>query len=257
MVYSRSRSYLRVIPHLSRQSQHRLYSTAIRMEVQPLKHIVIASPTTAPILEKYGLDYCCSGNQTLKEACESKNLPLQQVLKEIQNRIEMQKQSNEDDKKFIDYTTRELVQHIVEQHHKYLREQIPSLQPLMVKVARVHGQNHPELIPLRDIVQYTTDDLLEHIDKEEQEAFGDILQNKEWNEDALKEWIKGLEKEHVETGNAFRQMEELTNGFTIPSDACTSYRNLFLRLQDFIRDMHVHVHKENYILFPKLLKEMK
>jgi regulator of cell morphogenesis and NO signaling len=47
------------------------------------------------------------------------------------------------------------------------------------------------------------------------------------------------------------QIRGLTNGYALPADACTTYRICLQELQEFEQDLHVHVHLENNLLFPK------
>jgi regulator of cell morphogenesis and NO signaling len=41
------------------------------------------APESAKIFEKLGLDYCCKGNRTLKEACDQKKLNVAEVLETL------------------------------------------------------------------------------------------------------------------------------------------------------------------------------
>ena len=43
----------------------------------------------------------------------------------------------------------DLVAHIKNTHHKYTREEMARLVPLLEKVCSVHGKNHPELQQVR------------------------------------------------------------------------------------------------------------
>ena len=47
------------------------------------------------------------------------------------------------------------------------------------------------------------------------------------------------------------QISELSNNYTPPADACTTYRILYQNLEGFEKDLHKHVHLENNILFKK------
>jgi regulator of cell morphogenesis and NO signaling len=46
----------------------------------------------------------------------------------------------------------------------------------------------------------------------------------------------------------------LTNHYEIPADACNTYRVALKLLEQFEDDLHIHVHLENNILYPKALK---
>ena len=44
---------------------------------------------------------------------------------------------------------------------------------------------------------------------------------------------------------------ELTDGYEVPADGCTTYSVCLRELDAFEKDLHAHVHLENNILFPK------
>ena len=54
------------------------------VEQQSLAGIVLDRHEVIPVLEKYGLDYCCRGKKTLSEACAEKNISLSSVKEEMQ-----------------------------------------------------------------------------------------------------------------------------------------------------------------------------
>lgn len=66
--------------------------------------------------------------------------------------------------------------------------------------------------------------------------------------------ISMMEDEHDAAGKIFRNIASLTNGYTPPEDACNTYRVTFSMLDEFEKDLHLHIHLENNILFPKALK---
>ncbi len=45
--------------------------------------LVTERPRRAHVLERYGIDYCCDGKRTLKDACAAKTLDLDEVLNEL------------------------------------------------------------------------------------------------------------------------------------------------------------------------------
>ena len=60
-----------------------------------------------------------------------------------------------------------------------------------------------------------------------------------------------MESEHSAEGDRFRSIETLSNNYTPPEDACNTYRVTFAMLKEFQDDLHLHIHLENNILFPK------
>lgn len=213
------------------------------MKQTPLKDLVIKNPTKlSTILEAHKLDFCCGGNKTLEEACKEQKLNVDAIVEEINTALA----SNNKDFALDNLSIHELVDHIVSTHHKYLRDTIPPLQALMAKVHRVHGKNHAELAELNAVVTVLTSELLTHLDKEE-EDFENMKQGK----------INDLEREHEHHGENMAKIASLTNNFTPPKDACMAYKSLYGTLNELVADVHKHVHKENYVLFPMLLAKQQ
>ncbi len=63
-----------------------------------------------------------------------------------------------------------------------------------------------------------------------------------------------MEREHESAKKVLKEIEELSNKYTPPLSACNTYRALYNSLEEFQDDLHIHIHLENNILFPKVLK---
>ena len=59
--------------------------------------------------------------------------------------------------------------------------------------------------------------------------------------------------EHENEGERFRKIAALTNNYTPAADACNTYKVTFSLLKEFEEDLHLHIHLENNILFPKAI----
>eukprot|EP00825_Cyclidium_porcatum_P046810 TRINITY_DN7460_c0_g1_i2.p1 TRINITY_DN7460_c0_g1~~TRINITY_DN7460_c0_g1_i2.p1 ORF type:complete len:175 (-),score=20.00 TRINITY_DN7460_c0_g1_i2:270-794(-) len=66
--------------------------------------------------------------------------------------------------------------------------------------------------------------------------------------------ISVMEQEHETAGIILKQLDKLSNGYTAPEDACNTFRVLYGKLKAFEDDLHVHIHLENNILFPKAIE---
>jgi regulator of cell morphogenesis and NO signaling len=66
-----------------------------------------------------------------------------------------------------------------------------------------------------------------------------------------------MEDEHEHAGSLLEKIRLLSNNYTPPADACTTYRLCFAALQTLETDLHQHVHLENNILFPKAINLFK
>lgn len=224
----------------------------LTLSQKPVGEIVAEDYRTAQVLRSYGLDFCCGGGRTLEKACTSKKIELEQVVAEIEALDLMDNTEDNYNEWSLDFLT----DYIVNNHHSFVRKMLPEISFYAEKVARVHGERDPELYDILQNVQLLRSEMLGHLQKEEQELFPQIkeLVTQKKTGSVKSAIVEALEEEHDKAGDLMAKIEELTNGFNPPSNACASYRVLFQNLEGFQQDLHKHVHLENNILFPKTLK---
>lgn len=208
--------------------------------------LVLEQPGRARVFERFGIDYCCGGNTPLATACAERGLDVREVLAAL----DVEPAGAE-----VDWTTAtvaDLVAHIVDEHHAYLREELPLLRLLVDKVARAHGGRHPELGDVRSTFAAVADELEHHLGEEEQDVFPTCIALEAGTPAAeLAGPIGRMLHEHEQVADGLHRLRALTDGYEPPSDACNSYRSLLDRLRTLEEDTHRHVHEENNILFPR------
>jgi len=216
---------------------------------------------TAQVFKKLGIDFCCGGKKTLSEVCEKKGIDLQTVEAELQA---ISKEGQSSGQNFQNWNLDFLSDYIIHTHHNYVRESIPFLSEISQKVARVHGDHHPELVKVAEVFAGIGRDLSLHLMKEENILFpyikemvaakksGTSLPASHFG--AVANPINVMEMEHEGAGEDLSEIRNLTRNYQLPEDACTSYRILFQKLEEFEKDLFQHVHLENNILFPKVLQ---
>lgn len=198
---------------------------------------------TASVFKKYGIDFCCGGKKTISQACKEKGIDEKELLKELEQTKPEEKDANK-------MNVSDLIDYIVDKHHTYTREKIPEITQYAEKIAKVHGKNHPELIEVDKIFKKIGEELLSHLEKEEKVLFPHIK-----NSDKIVEGpIHAMEHEHEIIGEQLKKIREITNNYTLPENACNTYRVTFKLLEEFEEDVHKHIHLENNILFPKAVK---
>lgn len=237
---------------LNENSLRSEYSKDILNKDTKVGPLVAKMPGYASLFEQLGIDYCCKGNRTLGELCTEKNLDIAIVLDKLAKVSEASQTIAWDEAPL-----KELMRHIVVKHHDYLRGELPRISGLIEKVIAKHGDLHPELLELQKIFERLKTDLIKHLDEEEMVVFP-LIKNfiENGNTEALgklESSINSLDGEHLEAGAALEKMNGLTNGYTPPKGACTTYLVLLSSLAFLEKDMHEHVHKENHILFPSIL----
>jgi len=231
-----------------------------------VRELALENAAATRVFEKLGIDYCCGGNQSLVDACRAQNLSVDQVIDSLEMAEEgahaAQKNRNWQMEPLAD-----LIAHIKNTHHKFTREEMARLVPLMDKVCSVHGKNHPELEQVRASFQVLMQELTTHMMKEERVLFPYIVRMEEaviQKEPVLPSPFGSVQNpvsmmvhEHDSAGNALHAMREASCGYTAPGDACISYQTLYQALADFESDLHQHIHLENNILFPRAIEMEK
>jgi regulator of cell morphogenesis and NO signaling len=66
--------------------------------------------------------------------------------------------------------------------------------------------------------------------------------------------IYSMMKEHDSAGELMRRIRAASGAYKAPADACTSYQAAYQGLEEFEKDLHLHVHLENNILFPRAVE---
>ncbi len=224
--------------------------------------LVAERPMRARFFEKRNIDYCCGGRKLLSQVCQETDADLQTLLKALEQ-FDKENAEKTDESNWLDASIKELIDHIVSRHHEFLKQELPRAQHLAEKVARVHGKDHPELIRVHEAVGALSKDLENHLEKEETVLFPYCITLD--NADTLPEIHCGhvsnpiavMLREHEDAGDLLKEIRTLTQDFSLPEGACNSYRALFETLETLEQDIHEHVHKENNILFPNVLKQVE
>ena len=215
----------------------------------------------AEIFKKYGLDFCCGGKKTVKEACAEKGLDVTKIEQELQT---ADKNPTARPLPYGDWSLDFLADYIVNTHHSYVKKTLPDLRQYAVKVAGVHGSQHPELHRIAQLVEEINAELSAHLVKEEKVLFPYIKELVAATNDSqrlhaahfgsVQNPINMMEMEHELVGKNLEEIRAISNNYALPEDACASYNLLYRLLDEFEDDLHTHIHLENNILFPKALK---
>ncbi len=216
------------------------------------------NPNRARVFESLGIDYCCGGKVSLEQACRKRNLDVNTVLQQIEQSDQSGRSESLVDADAMTLT--ELADHIESTHHAYLKEELPRLDFMTEKVARVHGEHEPRLARTRQAFLALKAELEPHMMKEERILFPIIRELEQSNGPlqfhcgSVANPIRQMEHEHDQAGNALAILSESTDCYTPPEWACNTYRAMLDSLARLEADMHQHVHKENNVLFLKAIQ---
>lgn len=226
---------------------------------QAVGAVVAANYRTAEVFDRYGIEYCCGGHQTVGQACAEKGLDPHSLREEVVQAIESGGPAELYNQWALDF----LADYIVYQHHAYAKQMIPKIAAMVEAVVAVHAEEHPELHAIEANWRAVSGELVMHMQKEELMLFPYIrrlvyseqedTQPPQPKFGSAADLIQKMEDEHQSTGDQLEALETLSNGFTPPPDACNTFEMLYFCLKEFQAKTIEHVHLENNILFPKAI----
>ncbi|NLR57498.1 iron-sulfur cluster repair di-iron protein [Chitinophaga polysaccharea] len=219
--------------------------------------LVAADYRTAAVFKNRGIDFCCNGNRSIADACEKKHLDAGKLISDLQ---EVAAQTGSATADYNTWPLDLLADYIEKKHHRYVREKIMEIAPFLHKVRSVHGESHPELKEIEILFQESAEELTAHMHKEESVLFPFIRKMVAAGKMAVhapfgtvQHPIHAMMQEHENEGERFRRIAVLTNNYTPPEDACNTYRVTYSLLKEYEADLHLHIHLENNILFPRAI----
>jgi regulator of cell morphogenesis and NO signaling len=227
---------------------------------QTVRDIALENPTSIRVFEAFGIDYCCGGRKPLAEACAAKNISVDAVISALENGTASAAPVTKDWKA---QSLSALAAHIVNVHHAYVRRELPRLAELAGKVVNRHGDTKPELPQIQAKVAQISEELIEHLAKEEVVLFPYITKLERAKEEGtakphgcfgtVASPIAMMTQEHEAAGALLQEIRQLSGDYTPPVGACPTFHAFYSGLHEFEQDLHQHIHLENNILFPRAI----
>ncbi|HAV25682.1 MAG TPA: iron-sulfur cluster repair di-iron protein [Bacteroidetes bacterium] len=218
--------------------------------------VVATDFRTASVFKSHRIDFCCRGNRSIDDVCQTNGLNADSLVDELNNIAQLKDESTPN---FQTWDMDLLADYIEKKHHRYVEKRIPELKTYLNKIAKVHGERHPELLEIDDLFSASAYELLSHMQREETILFPYVrdlatqTNNEKPHFGTVRNPINVMMQEHDNEGVRFRKIAELSDNYDPPNDACTTYKVAFEMLKEFEEDLHAHIHLENNILFPKAI----
>lgn len=231
-----------------------------------VRDLVGRYPQTRAVFEEYGIDYCCGGDKCLADAAREHGIELPTLVDAVKTALPAATGTTEAaDKDWYAASLSELVGHIVEVHHGYMKAALPLLRSLVSTVLKVHGAHHGDVLRQVQALFAALDaELSTHLMKEEQVLFPYIVAAESRIRDgaakpsapfgSARNPISQMEREHESVGKVLAKLREVTGDYALPTDACPTFAAMYAELQRMEADLHQHIHLENNILFPRAIE---
>jgi regulator of cell morphogenesis and NO signaling len=220
--------------------------------------VALDFPHSIKILRRYDLDYCCHGSVSFAQACLQHHLDPEEILNEIQSELPIPE--GNPNHRFDMWDIAQLLDHIQQNHHEYIRMAVPKLRDFIDKIALNHSNEYPELSDIKHNFDILSEELLDHLPKEEEILFPAIrrlvARPLSTSFSPLTANILGpvslMESEHSNAGELLRLLRSLTNHYSAPAHSCPTFHAMYRLLEDFDNDLVQHIHLENNIVFQKI-----
>ncbi len=222
--------------------------------------IVADDYRAASVLTAHGIDFCCRGGRTIEEVCRKNNLDPAELTREIMEAVSRDADVGEE---YKNWTMTKLTEHIEQVHHRYVEAQIAVLKFYLSKLCKVHGDHHPELFEIAREFEECSEAMTVHMKKEELILFPFVRRMEKAKAEgaalpaaqfgSVNNPVEMMKEDHDAEGERFRRIEKLSNGYQNPPDGCATYSTAMNMLREFEQDLHMHIHLENNILFPRAI----
>jgi regulator of cell morphogenesis and NO signaling len=221
----------------------------------PVSDIATVHPEAISVFEEFGIEYCCRGDSSLRDTCISKAIAPTSMVEALQARDHIPTLPL-----WGNVPLSALCRYISERHHGYERGQLTLIRGLLDEVQRKHGVSHPEVFFIGELIEVAESGLFDHYHLEEDDLFRCIanLERDPYSLPATESnhittIVERILQEHHHTGTQLDLLREKTNNYRAPTDACSTFRSLWKALEELVRDIHMHVHLEHNILFPRVM----
>ncbi len=230
-------------------------------EQMTLADVVKLYPQTIPYLNELHLDYCCGGHDPIEKLAKEKKVDSAELLSTLNKIIEKSAStvtSTADDlERFRKLSVDEMLVDLENTHHVKERELMAQVEMYLNKILIVHYPAHgEELTRLHHKYSALKADLEEHFAKEERAIFPLMHQFPVPTVEDIKA-VKVLEDEHSNAGDVIKEIQAMTNNFTLPADACPTFAHTYALMQELLEDIFIHIFKENSITFPEYYEKLK
>ena len=208
---------------------------------QPIGQIAVELPGATAVFRRHKLDFCCGGQIALQEACERRQLSVDTVLAELEGLQRV-------DVDVAQQPVPEVIDHILQRYHAVHREQLPELIRMARRVEAVHRDNPDVPTGLADHLEAMEQELLDHMDKEENILFPLLRAG---GRGMAHNPIAVMRHEHTSHGEQLERLMALAHDTKPPAGACNTWRALYAGIAQLSDDLINHIHLENNLLFPQ------
>lgn len=156
------------------------------------------------------------------------------------------------------------VDFIIENHHHYVKKQLPFITELIDHVTKKHSKTYPALFDIQKLFLSFSDSFYKHIFRKEEELFTYIKKLHRLAEEgkqmsspyfgSIVELENQLSAEFNAVENDLSKLRQITHNFVPPDNSCTNHKRIYKLLKDLCHDTRQRIYLENNLIFPEALE---
>lgn len=227
-----------------------------QLQDKTLSEIVSEHNGAAAIFEKYHLDYCCKGDETLLTAIANAEIALSDLLTELELEITNESPDNIN---FNELNVTELSELLRRDYHMELRDKISEISAMSRKIhAKYSNEN---INRIHDVILAMFNHLAPHMVSEEKVLFpyleymehtvlkGKVPKPASFGK--IKKSVSSMLDDHGASAHQLDELRELTNNYTCSQPDCSDIQEYYDELHLLDRNLRMHIFIENNVLFKK------
>ena len=220
----------------------------------PIAKFAADLPGAMAIFESLGLDYACAGDRSLDDAAHAEGIAPEVVIASLRRLRSLEQAESWSDRPLADLT-----HHLVEQHHRFVREELARIAMRLADFCISATAVPSDLMALRAAFARVSEIILPHIHHEEENVFPVVEALEEtWqsNEplaghDDLIATLRQVADEHGAIDAQLRTMRELRFRLTDSNELSPRCSQTLNDLATLEAHLHEYMFLENCILFPR------
>jgi regulator of cell morphogenesis and NO signaling len=222
---------------------------------ETLADIVSRNISAATILNEYGVDYFLRGDRNLETACLEDKCPMSVVLGELWDL----KDQRTNLVNFQNVSLAELSVYILKTHHSFAEKKVTFIRHTLARLVRENGEHDKRIAKLQSVFHDLCVYLTVHMRHEELVIFPFIRRlgkNKFTFHSISAEVIHpimAMQEDHCQEVATLKRLSDLTKNYSVTTRADYALQVTYDAMRELERDLKVHMHLENNILFPRAL----
>lgn len=221
-----------------------------------LADIVSEHNSTAKVFDKYRFDFCDDGDEKLKAILAETGVDSTKVLEEIAKAIAKE---DPDNINFNELSIAELSEVLRNEYHEFLKDKISELTTLSMKVQNTSSSKLVD--QTHDLIVSFFNHLAPHMLAEEKVLFPymeymeHMVEQKKVAKPAsfgkVKKTVAAMLDDHKDSTEILNQLRDLTGDYKCLDEDDPDLKHLYKELHLLDRNLRMHIHIENNVLFKK------